>query len=200
MKRIALLSILGVAALANADVLIDNTASWDGGISGGWANVGEEFTAPTANLYSVDFYVQNRSTSSLTGELFIGEYSEASGSLVTGPVQLGSFFMSSGGPVDLHWEPINFGLNVGTNYLVYVHLDDGGANSGLEYSSGFQNPAALGGFTGDASGVWEIAPNNSSAYQVMSKLDFTGDAVPEPASMAALGLGVAALIRKRRKS
>lgn len=48
-------------------------------------------------------------------------------------------------------------------------------------------------FTG---GISKVLVTSSESYQIVD--DFTANSVPEPATMAVLGLGIAALVRRRR--
>lgn len=49
-----------------------------------------------------------------------------------------------------------------------------------------------------APGISKVLVTSDQQYQIVD--DFTANAVPEPATMAALGLGVAAMIRRRKRA
>lgn len=116
-------------------------------------------------------------------------------------------------PTTLAFNATYGGVGISNGTAVY---DDGAGNTlTLGFAGG---PFTVGTFTSSVAGSWSFVSGTgayssigsgsgtwSASYHAslnsLSQTTFVGDfeAVPEPASMAALGLGAAALLRRRRK-
>lgn len=100
----------------------------------------------------------------------------------------------------------------GTNYTTFTTMDEAGTTA---FASRSVNLSSIAGANNNANfgvrlvsvfspaGGYEVtagtgvySPNGTKRYDMFT---FSGDAVPEPATMAVLGLGVAAVLRRRAK-
>lgn len=197
--RLFYLSIfLGCAAVSRADILVDTFGTSGTGYHpiAGWtinsgSFIGQSFTtAGTYTFQSIDlpfrmaaetdqFQVNLRSsTAGLPGSVIESfTVTNAFGASTSGLYQLTSSL-----------SPI---LNPGTYFITVEGLADGagrwllntGANTG-------QNVVSV-----DGGGIWSPFTDTLGALRVSG-----AQVVPEPATMAALGLGIVAMMRRRKKA
>lgn len=158
-----------------------------------WANAGDF----DVNIYSTTA----AATGNLTGDVFHGVVAHASATIDS------SYFSSQAQtnlPV-LVTLPVSFSLNPGT-YFIGVMANNTFATNGqcgvMTTTTFAGNPGGLdasqanpgGGFALGGGANWAaISPASDAMYRI------SGSPVPEPASMAVLGIGALALLRRRNK-
>ncbi|MCC7435263.1 MAG: PEP-CTERM sorting domain-containing protein [Methanoregulaceae archaeon] len=204
---------LGVAASASADILFSQTTNGADGVysdalstNGGQfygQTVADDFTvgAPGWNVTTIRFW-------GFSENAFLPDLSNFSdwevnimsplGTTVEGGIvpkagftitQLGASI--AGGPEYMFELATNFNLAAGNYHLNIGSINVASQDDAWAWSTSSQGNGTYSYSFFDTMG-WQSEMGNLA-------FEFEGTAVPEPATMAALGLGVAAMLRRRRK-
>lgn len=180
-----------LAVSAFADVAYSSFGPGDSFTTSGWGIGGTteqviafQFTsAATGVLASVEFAYFTLAPGTLNVQLF-EDSSDTKGS------QMIAWGVTPTGPITTLTNPFpTVSLTSGNKYWLQV--------------SGVTSTGVDGGWNINDQGLFSNAyywATTSSGYTTLQTSVFRVNTVPEPASMAALGLGALALIRKRRKS
>lgn len=156
-----------------------NPLNLSGTLSGSWTGSG--LTLITPNLPGGPFANARFSLATAGG----GAISVSNGAVSAGVVT----FRNSANAVlfSINFQSAVYNNSgVGGNFLI---------NSGISFTNGLLN---VSNFTNGAFG-FAFANPTTSGNQITYTASFTSSAVPEPASLAALGLGAIALIKRRRR-
>ncbi len=192
MKFAISIAALAAVCVSNAAIIYDNTAVTDGS------------TFRSGDTPAISITNTNAFDVTVDGVAFLGTPQVDHNTLFT-------FFLadSSGNILDTQDKLIvgtghhlygttvnNWMLQAGKSYFIGATFDSGNQSFDYRLSWPTQN-----GLSTDVNGNFV---NGTFAFEgtAGANMDWviSGNAVPEPASMAALGLGVAALIRRRRAS
>lgn len=182
MRKFAILGLLAVAAASQA-------GTWDSGTGLNWA---------IADVATTTFnFTPTPGAGAVTGfDMFLSPAHTWRGDLIvtlTSANASSTTLMSNvGGSGDLISV---FFSDTGIAIPTSGNLDS--ATTGISYMSGGNTLASLGAFQ---AGTWTLTVQDTAGGDTgtIDRIRLTTTAVPEPASMAALGLGALALIRKRR--
>lgn len=215
-----------LSASANAVTVINTNSSWDsttqnhtvgfgngtfaylGGTAAATSTYGQTFIAPSDSFlqsYSTKFAFN--SGSQFTYKFYIAEWSDTDQDLAAAPVFQSTTLTSFAGPTTT-FQDVNVNVNTqlvaGKRYVAFYSttrenvLTQGSMQLALTDSPAYNN----GGFVYSGSDYNTLFTDswttNYTANDTVFKATFTA-AVPEPGTYAALGLGVAALLRRRRK-
>jgi len=207
---------IGVAASASADVLFSQTTnSLNGYFSDALSTNGSQFWeqtvaddftvgAPGWNVTTIRFwgFSENFLFSNLDNfsDWEVNIMSPLGTTVVGGIVPKANFTITqlgtsvAGGPEYMFELASNFNLAAGTYYLNIGSINVSPGDDGWVWSTSSQGDGQI--FTNffDGNGF-----NPDTANQPNLAFEFEGTAVPEPATMAAIGVGVAAMLRRRRK-
>lgn len=168
-------------------------------------------SGPTWNVTSLggDFFVDTTWTSALW-EIRSGAGVNNGGTIVASG-SIAATSISNGTLFNLDWrtytlDVADFSLAAG-NYHLGISLTGNGGGSGVAYAATTQGVNGIGGPLNDGNALWDSTSFSASFEDVTTSFgsphDFAyrvnAQAVPEPATMAALGLGALALIRRKRK-
>ncbi len=207
---------IGVAASASANILYSQTTnSLNGYFSDALSTNGSQFYeqtvaddftvgAPGWNVTKIRFWgfsenfifpdLQNFSDLEVNfmnplGSTVVGAIVPLSGFTIT---PIGTSV--AGGPEYMFELASNFNLAAGTWYLNIGSINISPGDDAWVWSTSSQGDGQI--FTNffDGNGF-----NPDTANQPNLAFELEGTAVPEPATMAAIGLGVAAMLRRRRK-
>jgi hypothetical protein len=183
------LSAIGLAAVAPAVTIFDTFPDWDGNVTSGWFAQAQEFVVPADNVL-VDYRFQMVAAAGAQ-TLTFGVYAFSA----TGPT--GSALYTSTVPWTtgqvFQFSAINLTLTTGTQYFGVINFN--GYSGITNHFNGNQTSYSAGnGWWMEAGGAW------SDLNGLNQKFRAEFHAVPEPASLAALGLGALALVRRRRKA
>lgn len=209
---------IGVAASANADLLYSQpNTSADGPFSDAFSTNGNQFwtqtiaddftvTAPGWNITTVRFW---GSSENFFGPPDLTNFSDWEvnimnplGTVVSGAIIPKAGFTitptggsNSGGGVEYEFElSTNINLAPGTYYLNIGSINVNPQDDGWAWSTSTTGNGEIFFDFFDGNGFQSFTTN-----QPNMAFELEGTAVPEPATMAALGLGVAAMLRRRRK-
>lgn len=181
---------LATAVLAQADATIDTIPSWFGTQSGGYDMVAQRFYLPNStDLFLNDYSFELKNAASLTFSVVPWNYAPA------GPALFSRTFTADAGLVTV--SGIGAMLTPGTQYAAVVDFNgDSGNGIGIE-SFNTAYPQGSAAFHSAQYGVWLYQTYN---YSTAFKADFAPVPTPEPASVAALGLGALAMLRRRKRA
>ena len=198
-KTLASFVVLGGALVARADVLLDTYAGAAPGFqSNGWSIATTQFidrpfsVVGSFNLTSIEVPLGNFNSS--TGIYNVSINSDNAGvpgtslesfnvNVTTGVGVVQSYLLNSG---------LNPMLTTGTYYVV-VTTTDGTLSGGWGWNNASNNGAQQ--FSTDSGATWTNFTNVDVAVRVIG----SPSTVPEPASLAVLGVGSLVLIRRRAK-
>ncbi|MBI5706579.1 MAG: PEP-CTERM sorting domain-containing protein [Armatimonadetes bacterium] len=186
MKRVSLVLVSLVFAVTSAlATVIDTYPYWDGGITSGWTTVGQSFDAAGSVMTDYQFAIEGGS-----GSLTVEVYNWTAGLGPTGAALYSTVVAWPTTTGDVVLSGINVAMTMGGHYGVVV---DGVGPSSVHWMGN-----TLGNPTGD--GYWGYGIGGLSIFDGLStQFKATFDVVPEPASIAALGLGLVAVMRRRAK-
>ncbi|MBS1700638.1 MAG: PEP-CTERM sorting domain-containing protein [Armatimonadetes bacterium] len=185
-----MLLVVGAAVSAHAQV-IDTYPFWDGSITAGWTAIGQSFDAPGSTLTDYQFAIEGNANG---GTLNVSVFNWIAG---TGPTGASLYSTSVAWPTstgDVVLSGLNIPMTVGGHYGVVVDLSGSTSQSVHYMGNTTGNPSGNGYWSGDDGATWNDFPGLSTEFKA------TFSSVPEPASMAVLGVGALALLRRRRQT
>jgi hypothetical protein len=227
LATVACASLLGLSSVANGQGMIDIAYNWGGGSPSGAAywgmandqwNIYNAFNAPTGGPFAL-MNVAGAGTGATMSYSASGGVQSATSNTQPDP-QLTNYYLynNASGPIVISLD----GLTPNQEYamVLYVSSNDAGGGDrslmGTVTGSGTTNFAATGdpqatfvtGFNivtltamSDSTGALTITENDGP-LNTSGEVDMNGlqiQAVPEPAPMAALGIGILGLLSVRRR-
>ncbi len=208
MRFLAVLAFAMSVSMAHAIVIIGNYPQTNDGTQAAdvdnlrWKALGFTMGATAYNMQSVTLRLEFTATWTNNAPILTLR-GQGSGPLVPGPIL--ETLTAPGGYVtgainNYTFTSSNFLLQANTLYYLHLEGTPGSSLSGLNWKA--SSPAVTPTGPGATHTSSLFSSNGGTTYTnstILNTYEINAQAVPEPATFAALGLGALALLRRRRK-